>query len=179
MEKINLIPSDLRVGGITAKIVKKLNMFSLGGVVVLVVVLLGFLGVYIYNYLEIKKLNETSDSLKNQISALENSQSMLVFAKDRLGKIKKAKGGDTAIEEIDDFKVLYSFLKSRDDISITEVNIESAKLELSISAKSLSSFTAFFKNIHDTKDEFGEVELSNFAYSPTSGLVSSLVFKTE
>lgn len=177
MKKINLIPPELSVGGLVNKIARKLATASIAGAVLAGFMAIVLLGIIIFYNQDFKKINSSNNVLKNQINALQQSEQKLVFAKDRLGKIIEVQAQDTALEGLGNFNLFYDFLKSNNDISVSEASIDSDKLEMSVISVSLSATTLLFDYIDTNKSMFGKVMVSTFSYSPTSGYVIGLVFE--
>lgn len=176
MEKINLIPADLRVGGTTNKVSKTLNQLTVIMAGISVFAIIAILGFFFFYSSELKKATLASDGLKKQISSLEQSEQKLIFAKDRLEKISQVKNMDTALEEIAGFNLLYSFLKIHEDMSVTDVSMDTKKLEISILSTSLGSITSFYEFLDVNKKEFERVSVSIFSFNPSAGYILNLVF---
>lgn len=176
-KKINLIPAELSVGGGINKISKQLTNTSIAAAVVAGFAVVVFLGIVIFYNQDFKKINSSNNTLKNQITALQQSEQKLVFAKDRLGKIAEVQAQETALGRLVDFNFLYDFLKSNSDLSVLEVSINSDKLEMSIISTTLSATTSFFNFLNENKEDFDRIKISTFSYSPSSGYVVNLVFK--
>lgn len=176
-KKINLIPAELSVGGGINKISRQLTNTSIAAAVLAGFSVIVFLGIVIFYNQDFKKINFSNNTMKNQITALKQSEQALVFAKDRLGKIAEVQAQETALGGLIDFNFLYDFIKTSDSLSVLEVSINSDKLEMSIISTTLSATTAFFDFLEDNRENFDRIEISTFSYSPSSGYVVNLVFK--
>lgn len=178
MTKINLIPRELSVGGSVHKTAKKITNISIGTAVFAGFGVIAFLGVTLFYNQNINKLNSSNNILKNQISALQQSEQKLVFAKDRLGKITEVQAQDSAAKGLENFNFLYDFINTS-GMFVLEVSVASDKLEMSMSSTSLSATTSLFEFLEANKSLFDIVEVPTFSYSPTSGYIINLEFKNK
>jgi hypothetical protein len=174
MAKINLIPPELAVAGSTNKLAQKLTQISIVGAAISIFSALVLLGVFVFFSTQLRKVTTENNSLKNQITNLQRSEQRLVFAKDRLGKIKGLSTQQSALEELEDFDLLYEFVKGKTEITVREVNVDKEMLEVSFYASTLSSITDFFKFLQENKEKLNVVDITSFSFSPSAGYILSL-----
>ena len=72
--KINLIPTEMAVPAGSLKFVKVLNKLSILGVISLILLTISAITLFVFYSIELKKVNSSVASLKNEISSLEKSR---------------------------------------------------------------------------------------------------------
>lgn len=178
MKNVNLIPTELSVGDSVTKIAKSFKSTSVVLAAIAIFAILVAFGGFFFFSQNLKDITTESENLKRGISDLEKSEQRLIFAKDRLAKIKEIQSEENAIDEVKAFDTMYKLVTSLGNISVSGVKIDSNTIEFSVVSTSLSSMTSFFEGINDQSDLFSKVALSSFGYVPSVGYSANLVFET-
>lgn len=169
--KINLLPPESTISGPVAqmmKVARMLNVIFLG-----VFLVVGFgLGVFfVVSSLQLQDLNATNNKLKGQITAQETSEQQLVLLKDRLAKIQTVKNlPDTTKNMV---KVDPFIRELVGNTSLTELEVDAQKTDLSVLFRTNSDLTNFLKSMSDNKVYKSSI-LSSFGYNPSSGYLVSV-----
>jgi Tfp pilus assembly protein PilN len=174
-KRINLLPLDLSANSASVKIKNAINTLAIISTTALFICIFAFVGLYIYNNNKLKLLVVDNSKLKNQITSLEASEQKLVLAKDRLGKIKDIMENNSAQDEI----ALYKEISKDIDpaIQISEVGLESSKLETSLLTPDSRTVGTFFNKIITLKT-VKKIMLTTLTYNPSTGYLAGLVFTT-
>ncbi|AKM83465.1 hypothetical protein A2422_01160 [Candidatus Woesebacteria bacterium RIFOXYC1_FULL_31_51] len=176
--KINLIPTEMAVPAGSLKFVKVLNKLSILGVISLILLTISAITLFVFYSIELKKVNSSVASLKNEISSLEKSEQKLILVKDKLGKIAYVKSLDSAENEINRFKKINEIVSVSSDSAFTEVSIGSSKTEVSLISGNSTSLTSILESVANLKD-YGKIILSSLGFNPTSGFLTSFIFNSK
>lgn len=169
--KVNLLPPELAAGGSLlkiSKVIKSLNLILLSGFLVFGLALAGF---FIASSIQLESLVSRENELKDQISSLKATEQKMVILKDRIGKIKSAKAlkginpGLTAVSPI--------LSQMASDSSLSELTIDSQKVELSVNFRSRVELSNFLGNVKNSIS-FKSVVLTSFGFNPSTGYLLTL-----
>lgn len=175
---INFIPSEMAVPAKSVKLAKVLNKMSIVGVILLILTTVLAIFFFVLFSIELKKVDSSIIALKNEVSSLEKTEQKLILVKDKLGKISYVQSLDSAENEIIEFQKLNDIVNSASDSSLTEINIDLNKTEVSLTSAnsdSLSSVLGLFSTIKD----YGKIILTSLGLNQTSGFLSSLIFESK
>lgn len=178
MKAVNLIPTELSVGDTTNKTANILKQASTIAGIISVVLIVSFIGIFVFYSFRVSDTVKTNDSLKQQVNSLSQSEQKLVFAKDRLLKIKEVKAKENSLNELEKYDMIFNNIKFDNNILISEVSIEPGQLEFSIISPNRDSISSFFDFLNNNKDSFDNVTVSTFSYAPTSGYNVGFVFES-
>lgn len=170
--KINLLPPESTVSGPLGKIIKitrTLNVIFLAGFIIFAVGLGAF---FIFSTLQLQNINASMDQVKREISAQEKSEQQLIILKDRLGKIQVVQGLPNSIKNLSGVDPLISALPS-ESASLTELDLDSKGIDLSVIFRSNSSLTNFVSSLSESQ-LFRTVVMTSFGYNPATGYLVSL-----
>ena len=174
--KINLIPGELKMSRQVAALIKKLNKIS---IVLLITSLIGatvYISGYFYFATEVKRTNQKIDDIKNEISNLEKNEQMLVFAKDRLSKIKAIDNLGTAKSSFDSFAPVINYLGSNPDVTYSEIDFDTKKVQSTFLSQNSTALSNFLKYIEESK-LFPKIWATDIGYNPSSGFMSNIIFQ--
>ncbi len=172
--KLNLLPpeyGELKGIGRILKITRSLGVIAMAFFLVFT---LGVSAFFIISSISLNNLKSNVDGLKTQIESEKTSEQQLVLLKDRLGKIKSVLGVATANTSLTAINPYITGLSA--DTTLSEVDVDSAKAELSLTFRSRADLSAFLKKISEGQ-AFGSVTLSAFTYSPESGYLVGITAK--
>ena len=177
MLKINLLPSEMKVAGSTNKVARLLRQLSVIQTVLTVLSALSVLGIFIYLKTDLDKINKASSVIKQEINTLSQSEQRLIFAKDRLSKISEVRAQKNALGELVKYNNLYNYIVNAGSLSVSEVGMDSDKLELSASTGSYTAITNFINFLQTQQKEFQSVSVTAFTYTPNAGYVINMVIE--
>jgi hypothetical protein len=121
MSRINLLPIDLSPESSKARLSNILKKITVVGFILLIVSVLMAIAIFLINYVEMQNLSQRQNQLKKSIEALEKTEQSLVLVKDRLTKIKKVLGKETATDSIENFLFWQESLGMQVDVQETEI----------------------------------------------------------
>lgn len=174
--KINLIPGELKMSRQVATLIKKLNKIS---IVLLITSLIGatvYVSGYLYFAAEVKKTNQKIDDIKNEISNLEKNEQMLVFAKDRLSKMKSIDNLGTAKSSFDNFNPIIGYLNLNPDVTYSEIDFDVKKVQSTFISQNSQALTNFLRFIEELR-LFSKIWATDIGYNPSSGFMSNIIFQ--
>lgn len=164
--KINLLPSEKRVGrelqGIL-RITRMLGVIALGAFIVFG---LGIAAFFVFTSIQLNGLNSTNSTLESQITGLETSETQIVLLKDRIGKIKTVQRVPSAIASLNNIIPVITPLSV--EASVNELDVSPTKISASVNFRSNSDLSNFLKGL-STSTSFKTITLSSFAFNPASG----------
>lgn len=171
--KLNLLPSDYAVSKPVAtvlNIVRPLNVILLA---IFLACALGMAGFFIISSVSLNDLNSTNNSLKNQIQAQQVAQQQEVLLKDRLGRIQTVYNYPSGLKN---FTAISSVIGSLPvNSSVSEMDLNSEKTDLSVLFTSNSDLTNFVKTLN-SQNAFAGITLNSFGYNPTNGYLVGVSF---
>ena len=166
MPQINLLPEELSPKGSIIRLATGLKTIVLVGFVILIVVTGGLVAYLTFTSFEIKTLHEKEEQLKQQISALNESEQRLVLLKDRLEKINLVLNSDSSNQEVDKLISLYSLVPSEMRINQLEISPNNTRTDL-LATNSLD-LTQFMANLV-VSDLYSLIKLTTFGFNPRTG----------
>jgi hypothetical protein len=179
MEKrINLIPSDMAVPPKTVKLTKMLNKAAVMGEILLVVLFVTLTSIFVFFFLEQKKVSERIEISKQKISELETSEQRLILAKDRLEKIARIQATPSIQDDIKNFSEISNVVLNASGSALVEASIQNTKTELSVKSETADSLATFLEPVTKLKN-FKSIILTSLGFGPASGFVSDLLIKNE
>lgn len=170
--KLNLLPSEKRVGKDLQRILRTIRMLGVVGLGIFIIFGIVLIGFFVFRSIQLNTRDSQNSGLKSRISTLETSETKMVLLKDRIAKIKTLLNVPTALANLDNVNLALSSLAS--DTTINELNISTAKISLSLNFKNSNEIAVFLKSLSDTK-AFKTVTISSFSFNPTSGYLISIV----
>ena len=170
MAKINLLPPDL---GANASVLRLLNLAKKIAVVIGIMFFISgtlFAGYIVFLRIQIQASVKKAEGLKNSITALKSTEQSLYILKERVGKIKslfskETQGGSPAASN--------DILLNHPGVSLTQVVTSEGKINISASCQSTSCLNSFFEGIL-SNDNYKNIKLTSFSYSPNMGYIFSL-----
>jgi len=168
---INLLPPNLTANKGLAKIQKTMKTVTLVSVVVFIVFGLGVLGFFILGSLQLGNINSRQEALKAGIKQRETTEQRLVLLKDRIAKIKVAKGQDSSQEELEAIDQILGL--TGEAASVSELSFDATKADLSLVFRDSSQLGVFLKALASSSP-FETVILKTFGFSPTAGYLLGL-----
>jgi len=167
MARINLLPQELKPKGYVLKLSKTLNKLALISIAILLAAAFVFLGSFIFFS------QQTKESLKSEIRALEATEQKLILVKDRIQKIGKVLNVENTTEELGVLKQIVEILP--EGVSFNSVGISDSSVELEVTAPNLLSIGQFFLSIVNSQG-FQKVTVTGFSYKLETGYVVGLIF---
>lgn len=170
MAKINLLPPDL---GPNASVLKFLNLAKKIAVVIgslFFVFGLLLIGYIVFLRIQIQSSAKRSEGIKSSITALKSTEQSLYLLKERLGKIKSLLSKETYEESL---AASGDILLNHPGVSLTQVVTSQGKINISASCQSTSYLNSFFESII-SNDNYKNIKLISFSYSPNMGYIFSL-----
>jgi hypothetical protein len=168
---INLLPAEVQ----QKSRVKRLSSYfaKLTTLLAGLLIVLGVgMGIYmIVLSLQLSGVRGSISELENSLKALAKTQSQYVLVRDRVDKIKPLVEKKSAADNGTLFRNLLSKLPS--DIKISEVQIESEKMEFTFSTKDSSNLIGVFSAVSGDSS-LGQVLLTNFNYGSQLGYIATL-----
>ena len=175
MPVINLLPKDLvpREGVLkTASVLKKVLIIGFTGLIILIVSLIAVFLVLSGRY---DDSIDRQKELKNQISALEQTEVRLVLVKDRLVKANQVLALDSAESEMTSLDSLIGILP--DGIVVETADLRSAMSEMTLSAPNSSSLAEFLAKLISA-GIYQRIELLSLDYSEAKGYEMVFILAT-
>lgn len=166
MSKINLLPDELAPKASVVKITKALKQVEIASLIVLLLSGAILVGLFLINWIKANDLKNQESQLKISVQNLENVEQNLVFAKDRLQKIKTVWGEESSVKNVDSLNKFIQEIPQT--INLTEVDISPQKTTVSLvatSSKDVSQFMAALISFSDYKS----LVLKSFTFSLTNG----------
>lgn len=164
--KLNLLPPEKAVSAPVGKILKATRRINLILVSLFIVFVLAVGGFFIYLTIQLGNYNSSVENLKEELKSRQTSEQQIILVKDRLGKIKQAKNSPNVYDKVVAVEELLAFLGS--DSSLTELDLTTQKIEMSVLFRSNSSLKSFF-DLLKLSGGFKSVVLTSFGYNPASG----------
>lgn len=176
MEKrINLIPRELTVPVLIVKLTRLINKVSLVLLILLITLSLGFIIYIFYFSSNLKKIDASVVFLKQEISSLEKVEQQLILTKDKLSKIATVMSFDSVNNSFKGYKDIKEMISFYPDIEMSEVEIDSKKVNISIVSNNTDSFLEFLKQIPNVTG-FSSISISSLSYSSKSGFSLNIAY---
>lgn len=169
--KVNLLPQDQIVSGSLGKFLKASRSINTIALSLFLIFTVGISALIFMQSRQVSSLNADNDKLKRDIAALEVSEQQMVLLKDRIKKIQTVQTLPNSLKNLEGVEVMIGSLPQ--SASVTDLEIDSKKVELSVNFKSNSDMSSFIENIKNTT-LFKSVILSSFGLSPTTGYLVGL-----
>ncbi|KKR85150.1 MAG: hypothetical protein UU32_C0037G0009 [Candidatus Woesebacteria bacterium GW2011_GWB1_41_10] len=163
---INLLPPELKTGGIFGKAIKAVRSLTLILLSLFLVFGFGVAGFFILSSIELRNLTANGTSLKEQIKVLEVTEQKMVLLKDRIGKIRTAMNSPSVISGFEGVNLILSSLSS--DSSVSELAVDSTKIDLSLAFRSPGDLSGFLTNLKNSTF-FKSIVLTSFGFNPQTG----------
>lgn len=170
---LNLLPEELAGSKKLSSTVKILKNLSLISVVLLIVFSLGVITFLIINTTQLRSLEEQAADLQTQIRAQQTAEQKLVLLKDRLIKAKAVGNLESAGDNFNEMIPVFNSLPF--DSNLTELSVDSQKIDVSMTFGSSASLTQFFEGL-SSFDSFSKVTLTSFGLNPATGYVVGMRF---
>ncbi len=171
--KLNLIPQELLISKSLNGILKTLRALNVILSVAFLIFAVGVGAFFIISKYSLTSVEKTLDQLKTQVLAQQSSEQRLILLKDRLAKISMVHKLPSVLDSITKVNSVIADLSGASLIS--EMDIGSNKIDLSMTIESNDDLTRLMTNIKNTK-LFKTIVLSSFGYSPLSGYVLGVSF---
>lgn len=175
-KKINLIPEELTVPAKVIKLSNRINKISMISAFVLTIALVVGIVFFVYLDSSYKKIVDSNESLKSEITSLEKTEQQLVLTKDKINKIKNVRNSKTAMKTFAIFLEFKQFISNFPDLVLSEVEIDANKFSVSITSKEFSNVQDFLTQLVFSED-LKSVVLDSFGFSPRSGLSLNLTYE--
>lgn len=172
--KVNLLPTEKRVGKGLQRILRVTRMLGVISLVIFILFGLGMIAFFVFNSISLGNLKTANGDLEDRITGLETSEQKIVLLKDRVGKIKSLFSIPSAINNLDSVNTVLSPLSK--DTTISELNVNPTKVSMSINFKSAADIGVFLTGLKDTKS-FQTVSISSFSFNPVSGYLVSIAIQ--
>lgn len=166
--RINLIPSEMAVPSHAIKISKVISKISVIGVVILIICLITFAGLFVYFNSRLTLKTTNVGNLKTRIASLSQNEQKIVLAKDRIAKIKIVQNDKSLSNEVVKFKEFSDLVNLNPDTGITEANLSAKGTEVTVISKDIASLSAFIKSITNFKD-YKKIILNSLNYNQVNG----------
>lgn len=166
MPKVNLLPSDLVPKKSVLRLASTLKRIVYAGIAVFFVLLLTITSIFLIDYYEIRNLKTEQETLVADIKKNEQTEQLVVLAKDRMSKIKKIWRDNTVSQSLEAFEKLLPQVTGR--VSLGNCEIESSKSEITVvgnSSLDISRFMSFLVS----SDIYKTIRLKNFTFNPNYG----------
>lgn len=174
MSAINLLPQDLSPRRTIVKASDTLKRVSFLWFMVILV----FSGVMVATFFvfayQIRSTVTNQEGLKSSIKALQQTENQLILVKDRLQKIEKVAGLDTAYEEAEGLSVLRNILP--EGAELTEAELTSGQSNLEIKTTSSVVFSQLMSKLVSSSI-YKFINIESFEYTPTKGYLIAFSFR--
>ena len=162
MAEINLLPVTEKNYNTNSKVTGAAKKIGIISSVVLLIILLGYVGVYGYFYLNGTITTTSIGSLENQIKAQESTEQKIVLVRDRSAKASKILNSSTSDDEI---ASLSDVLKSLPEgVSVTESKILPTELTITIHAAQSSQISEFIRTL-TASAKYSQIESSTIDFN--------------
>ena len=162
----------------SVKLVRIINKVSILGVILLILSSVSAIILFLLFSNELKKVDNSVTSLKNEISSLEKSEQKLYLVKDKLGKIAYVKSLSSAEDDLIQFKDLNESLSFASDSGFTQVDIGSKKTEVSLLSSNSDALSEVLNTLANLTN-YRKIILSSLGFNPSSGFISSFIFESK
>lgn len=167
---LNLMPQELVVTGSWGKILKTLRMLNVILLSGFLIFALGVAAFFIFSSLSLRSMTAQEDSLKAEIATQVTVEQQIVLLKDRIAKIKKVQTLPSSAGNLDKLSPLLG--STGQNSSLSELDVDPKKIDVSIIFKTNSDLSNFMKNVLP-ESAFKNVSLSSFSFSPVSGYLAA------
>ncbi|KKU09038.1 MAG: hypothetical protein UX13_C0051G0008 [Candidatus Woesebacteria bacterium GW2011_GWB1_45_5] len=175
--KLNLLPPEYSVSKGLNRLLKATRMLGVIGLGIFLVFVLGMGAFFIFSSLTLRELSSENEALKTQITARSTSEQQLVLIKDRIKKVRTVRGISSSLPNLNNFETLSTSLGA--GIDLTEVAVDSQKIDLSVRMDSNSELTSFVGTLTGLATQAGtkifkSVVLTSFGFNPVGGYVANI-----
>jgi Tfp pilus assembly protein PilN len=169
--RINLLPPEYAVSGPLGKLLKTTRMLGVIALGAFLVFALGLAAFFIFSSFQLRALKANEDKLKSDIASSETSEQQIVLLKDRLAKVKIAQSTQSGVKNLEKIDPFIAGLSG--STILTELDVDSQKVDLSILFKSNNELSTFLKTLTDSK-VFQSVVLTSFGFNPLTGYLVTI-----
>ncbi|MFC1649730.1 PilN domain-containing protein [Patescibacteria group bacterium] len=169
---VNLLPTNLKPSAGIRKVAKFFRNTASLVLVLLILMIIGFGGVYFFNYTKLRDIHEKNDDLVSRIDTLEKTEESLYIMRDRIGKIQRIENNPTLEIKLDDAKDVISFVPN--DIVIESVDVLVSGIKLGVSSGSSKSITNYMNNLQSS-DHFKSIKMKSFNFNQISGFTAEFL----
>ena len=174
--KLNLLPPESRVSGGLSKALGITRMLGVIGLAAFLIFALGVGAFFVISSVQLSSLSTQSDSLKSQILAQAKTESQVVLLKDRIKKIKTVQSLPSSTKNLNNIDPYLSPLTG--ETSVTELNVDSAKVAATLNFRSNSDLSSFIKALVSS-NTFKTIAITSFGFNPISGYLVGVSFATK
>lgn len=173
---INLLPQGKALKGQDKVLVESISKLTLIGLIIFIAAIL-VVGVYfVYSSLRLRSSISAEETLKAEVEALANTEQSFYLVKDRVSKVKTILAKASTNEQTEK---LAGFLEnSTQELSLTEIQLTSQKVILSLVFPSSSSFGVFYKSLVDS-GIYKTITLKSLNFSQLVGYLATLELTNE
>lgn len=170
MASINLLPTQFVLKGKDKVLIEGIKKFAFIGFLILTIVALTLGGYLVYLSVRIRSSIGNEETLKSEVTSLQQTEQGLFLIKDRISKIKTVYAKDSADSQI---TILTGFFQGNPgDYRILEIQVTSQRVNLSLAFPSSSSFGSFYKALVEAR-LFPNITLKSFSFNPSLGYVAA------
>lgn len=171
--KLNLLPPEYVVSGAAGQLLKTTRMLGVIFLAAFLIFALGLVAFFIISSVQLRSLTQVGDTLKSQITAEEQSEQQMILLKDRIKNIKTVQGLPDATRNLTNIEPVVDSVGGSG--SVTELSIDSQKIDLSALFKTNTDLPAFITKVKES-GVFKSVILTSFGFNSASGYLVSLRF---
>ena len=172
---VNLLPPDLGPQRGLFKLSQVLKNLSILSFFIFLIIFATSLAFYLLASFELKDQTAKNEQLKQEVRALEQTESALVVLKDRLAKIGAVYDLSQAfLQKIKGMTVFLANLAP--EIAVSEISLDAKGIEFSLRAESLAFLSSLFSQVYGS-EVYKSAVLSSFSYNPSSGYSLVLILK--
>ncbi len=166
MTAINLLPKDLIPKEGVLKTSRLLRRVGFIGYVSLIIATIVFVAGFFYISRQVDSSVKNQQRLKQEISALKNTEVRLVLVKDRIKKAEQVLKLPSAMEEIENFDELINSFP--EGIEIEDAVLSSNDSAITLIAESSSVLTRFFAELLSS-GVYSHIALESFDFNQIGG----------
>jgi|SRR3989344_6219702 len=170
---INLLPREFEPKGSILRISKGLKTYVIVSGIVFFVASILAVGTLFMLGRKVNTDKKSNDQLKNQISALKETEAALVLVQDRIQKINSVDKESQAKEEINILTEIRTILT--EGVVISDSHLKEDIAEITLQSEKLTDMTDFL-NIATNLSQFKSITLVSFEFKPGSGYKTTLGF---
>jgi len=171
--KLNLLPQDYAVSDSVNNVLKIARPTNVILLCLFLVISLSVAGFFIFESINIKKINTTNTLLRSQIASQEKAQQQAVLLKDRIGKIQQVFAKPEAYKNLNAINPVLLGVSEDASVSDLEVGPEGANVEINF--KTNSSLLSFLDSLK-SQVSFSTVSIEKFNYDSESGYSVGFLF---
>lgn len=163
---LNLLPTELSVSKSLGALLKTLRAIGVIAVAAFLVFGIGIAAYFIVVQVTLNGINTKVTTLKNQVTANEQSEQQVILLKDRLAKITSIQNLPSLLPNL--IAVEPTFINLSADSAISQMQVGTAGVNLTLNIKTNSDLTAFLASVRNP-DVFKTVGLTAFSLNPAIG----------